>query len=165
MAGESKWPGQAQMPWDWTQMPWPDPNAVARPPKCRRMAPEWLQTQFWPNAVENSNAVAWKVGNRQWKLSGRLRVVRLKKKPEIFSSPENIFSSSSSWRPCDFPYKLSLICKGISSQKTQNRPPPNFRGVEKIFSGEEKISVFFSRTTRSLLSFPLFYSTNGSLSN
>ena len=34
--------------------------------------------------------------------------------------------------------------------------PPNFRGVEKIFSGEEKFSgFFFSRTTRSLLSFPL----------
>ena len=52
----------------------------------------------------------------------------------------------------------------IFSIVTQNRQPPNFGELEKIFSGEEKISgFFFSRTTRSLLYFPLLYSTNGSL--
>ena len=42
-----------------------NPNAVARAPKCPRMGPEWPKTQFWQNAVENPNAVAWKVENRQ----------------------------------------------------------------------------------------------------
>ena len=60
------------------------------------------------------------------------------------SHRENIFRAQESCQPFDFPYKLSLIYKGISPKITQNQPPPNFGELEKIFSDEEKKSVFFS---------------------
>ena len=93
-------------------------------------------------------------------VGGQKLVAYLKVEYELFlitfSSSENIFSSSSSWRPCDFPYKLSLICKGISPKITQNRPPPTLVSSKKYFPVKKNVLFFFfSRTTRSLLSFPL----------